>query len=86
MSVLKDQQGGTHYKNCPIQPATYIHANGLDFFEGCAVKYITRHRVKSGLSDIRKAIHYLQMIAELDYNTSSVITYDEQKTKDKPST
>lgn len=67
MSSLDFQVGGNHYKDVGIQPVEYIKANNLDYFEGNAVKYITRHRVKGGRADLEKAIHYLQMILELDY-------------------
>ena len=61
------QVGGTHYEKMKIQPAEYIHANKLDFFEGNVIKYVTRHRYKNGLEDIKKAIDYCKMILKLDY-------------------
>ena len=64
---LKEQVGGGHYKGCGIQPVEYIHANGLGFIEGCVVKYVTRHRSKNGEQDIRKAIHFLEMLIQLEY-------------------
>lgn len=67
MSSLDSQVGGNHYKDTSIQPVEYIKANGLDYFEGNAVKYITRHRIKGGKDDLLKAIHYLQMVIEMDY-------------------
>lgn len=67
MSALAIQEGGDHYKKLDIQPVEYIHANGLDFFQGNVVKYVTRHKEKKGAEDIRKAIHYLQMILEMQY-------------------
>lgn len=66
-SPLKEQVGGSHYKDTTIQPVEYIRANGLDYFEGNAIKYITRHRVKGGSVDLRKAIHYLEMLLQMDY-------------------
>lgn len=66
-SALDKQISGNHYKDCGIQPIEYIHANGLDYFEGNAVKYITRHRKKNGKADIEKAIHYLELLLELEY-------------------
>lgn len=56
-----------HYEGT-ITPVDYIAANRLDFFEGNVVKYITRHTRKNGAEDIRKAIHYCQMILKYDYN------------------
>lgn len=67
MSALDKQEGGDHYKNLMIQPITYIHANELDFLQGNVVKYITRHKDKNGAADVRKALHYCQLILELQY-------------------
>jgi hypothetical protein len=68
-NTLTKQVGGNHYKDCGIQPVEYIHANKLDYFEGNVVKYITRHRTKGeGEKDIKKAIHYAELILELYYN------------------
>lgn len=36
-SALNEQIGGGHYKKLAIQSMEYIHANGLDFFEGYVV-------------------------------------------------
>ena len=66
-NVLDVQVGGTHYKDCAIQPIEYIHANKLGFAEGNVVKYITRHRQKHGADDVRKVIHYCQLLLELEY-------------------
>ena len=67
--ALKQQIGGEHYKGCKIQPVEYIHANGLDYLEGNVIKYITRHRTKGeGRKDIEKAIHYAQLILEMEYD------------------
>lgn len=67
MSALDIQAGGHHYKDCAIQPIEFIHANGLDFFQGNIVKYATRHKAKNGAEDLRKVIHYAQLALELQY-------------------
>ena len=61
-SALATQVAGDHYKNAAIQPVQYIHANGIGFFEGNVIKYVTRHRAKNGAEDIKKAIHYLNLL------------------------
>ena len=66
-SSFDTQVGGDHYKDTEIQPVHYIRANRLDYFEGNAIKYITRHRIKGGEADLRKAIHYLEMLIEMEY-------------------
>ena len=64
---LEKQVGGKHYKNMNIQPAEFINENKLLFAEGNAIKYICRHSTKGGIQDIDKAIHYLEMVKERDY-------------------
>jgi len=64
---LTKQEGGQHYKDKAIQPIVYIHANNLGFCAGNVVKYITRYKEKNGAEDVRKAIHYCQLLLELEY-------------------
>lgn len=73
MSALDNQVGGTHYKECSIQPIKYIFANNLGFLEGCVVKRITRYDKPTGKGkqDIEKAIHELQLLLELKYPSIS---------------
>ena len=71
MSVWDKQHGGSHYQNFKIQPSKFVVENELLFPEGCAIKYICRHRLKGKKEDILKAIHFLEMILERDYPESS---------------
>ena len=66
VSSLEKQVGGGHYKNYAIQPIEFVVKNNIPFREACAIKYAVRHADKNGAEDIRKAIHYLEMILE-DY-------------------
>ena len=70
MSALDKQESGTHYKDKGIQPIIYIHANNLGFCEGNVVKYVTRWRDKGGEADLRKAIHYLELLIQLETKQS----------------
>ena len=65
---LDKQEGGSHYKDCKIQPIEYITANNLDFMQGNIVKYATRHKSKNGAEDIKKIKHYCDLILKLQYN------------------
>ena len=65
---LDKQHGGKHYQSFKIQPAEFINENKLLFAEGNAIKYICRHQSKGKEEDIKKAIHYLEMILERDYS------------------
>ena len=67
MSAYKKQIGGSHYKDMKIQPSKFINDNKLQFAEGNAIKYICRHTHKGGKEDLKKAIHYIEMIIERDY-------------------
>jgi len=67
VSVFDKQVSGNHYKDKGIQPIVYIHANNLGFCEGNVIKYVTRHKEKNGRADIEKAIHYLELLLELEY-------------------
>lgn len=68
MSALDTQQGGSHYKGYAIQPVEFITRNNIPFIEGSVIKYVVRHRQKNGAEDIKKAIHYLELLLELEYD------------------
>lgn len=70
LSEFDRQEGGGHYKKYAIQPLEFITANDLKWCEANAVKYIARHRDKNGKEDILKAIHYLQLLIEMEYSDS----------------
>lgn len=67
----ESQIGGSHYKNYAIQPAEYCQRNQLNWCESNIVKYATRHRQKHGAEDIKKIIHYAQLLLEWEYDESS---------------
>ena len=66
--VFFKQVGGSHYKKYKIQPSRFINDNKILFAEGNAIKYICRHQDKGKKQDLLKAIHYIEMIIERDYN------------------
>tara|TARA_R110000803_G_C11796791_1_gene298833 strand:+ start:213 stop:533 length:321 start_codon:yes stop_codon:yes gene_type:complete len=61
------QHGGNHYTKQPIQTWDYITANNFTYLEGNVIKYISRHRNKGGLEDLKKARHYIDKIIEVMY-------------------
>ena len=63
---LKNQVGGSHYKDKAIQPVEYIHANNMGFCAGNVVKYVTRYKDKGGIADLEKARHYLDILIQLE--------------------
>ena len=65
--ATSQQVGGDHYTRLAIQPAEYNQRNGLGFCEACVVKYVSRHKHKNGKQDIEKAIHFLNLLLEIEY-------------------
>ena len=66
-SALDIQEGGNHYKKYKIQPIEFVVANNIPVLEANAQKYILRHADKNGMEDLRKARHYLELMAEMYY-------------------
>jgi hypothetical protein len=65
----KDQQvGGNHYKGMAIQPFEYAMKNHLNAGQFGVLKYISRYKNKNGIEDLRKAKHFLELLAEEEYN------------------
>ena len=69
---LSKQVDGNHYNSMKIQPAEFINENKILFAEGNAIKYICRHPYKGKKEDLKKAIHYIEMIMERDYENTKV--------------
>ena len=67
VSALDRQVGSSqHYKDFKIQPIEFITANKLSFIQGNVIKYICRYDKKNGKEDIDKAIHYCELLKELE--------------------
>jgi len=86
-SLKETQFGGDHYKSMGIEPVQFIEANGINFTLGSAIKYITRHSVKNGAVDLKKAIHFIAMDLERVYGIKLTFSFsDEVQLKpDEPS-
>jgi hypothetical protein len=76
MSAMDTQIGGDHYKNMAIQPSTYCERNRLTHLQSQTVKYVSRWNDsygeitegKWGLTDLKKAIHCLEMMIDMYYD------------------
>lgn len=67
MNPKDTQVNGDHYTRGAIQPIEYIHANDMDFMTGNIIKYATRWRYKGqALSDLRKVIHYAELLIDAE--------------------
>lgn len=66
-SAFDKQEGGSHYKEFEIQPIEFCQKNKLGACETNVIKYVCRHKRKNGVEDINKAIHYLELLKEIEY-------------------
>ena len=66
MAASDTQVGGDHYQT-PIQHHEFVRANNVPWHEANTIKYAMRHKKKNGIEDVKKAIHYLLLMAELEY-------------------
>jgi len=66
MLSLTKQVGGSHYKKYKVQPIEYAMANNLNYCQANAIKYVTRYKDKNGIEDLRKAIHNIELLIELE--------------------
>ena len=68
-SPKNTQIGGNHYKDLKIQVSDYIYENNLNWYQGNAIKYLSRYNSKNSdtakqIEDLNKAIHYIQLLIE----------------------
>lgn len=67
MAANELQYGGDHYKKYgALQPWDVVLAWDLGYLEGTALKYIARWQDKGGIQDIKKAIHFLEKLIEVE--------------------
>lgn len=67
LTALEKQVNGSHYAEMAIQPIEFITANDLSFLEGNIIKYVCRHKKKNGADDIKKAMHYCELLLQMEY-------------------
>tara|TARA_B100001079_G_scaffold186336_1_gene160495 strand:- start:215 stop:442 length:228 start_codon:yes stop_codon:yes gene_type:complete len=53
-----------YYKRGNIEVTDFILDQSMSFLEGNIVKYLVRHKEKSGINDLRKARWYLDKLIE----------------------
>jgi Protein of unknwon function (DUF3310) len=61
------QVAGNHYEDMAIQPHEYIVKNRIGWSAGNAIKYLSRYQRKGGADDVKKAIHYCQLLLAEEY-------------------
>ena len=81
---LYNQVGGDHYKKMVIQPAYYNWANKIPFIEGSCIKYLSRWRDKGGVEDLRKVIHFVELL--LYFETTPIVLIEQSKIEELEAT
>lgn len=72
ISIVDSKQvGGSHYKDKALQPWAYMEANFtkeefVGFLKGNAFKYMMRFQDKNGIEDLKKAIHYIEKLIQVE--------------------
>ena len=67
-NMIKENVSPAYYARYDIEPISFIMRNQIPYAEGNVIKYVMRHDMKGGVEDINKAIRYLEMIKEVQYN------------------
>jgi len=70
------QTGGDHYKRLDPQPWDVVISWGMGYLDGCALKYIARYKNKGGVEDLKKAIHFLQKLIEVEEHATNTSRAD----------
>ncbi len=56
----------SHYTRHKIEPWDYVAANKLGYFEGSAIKYLTRWQYKNGVVDLKKARAFIDKLIAVE--------------------
>lgn len=59
--AYKRQEAGDHYVNMGMQPFHFAMVNHWDAAAFSILKYLSRHRKKNGIEDLRKARHIVDI-------------------------
>ena len=82
MSNANDRQvGGSHYRS-GYQHWDFVHDVGMNYLEAQVAKYITRHRNKGGLEDVKKALHFCEKLQAVQANALKEILREYVVTND----
>jgi len=66
------REGGAHYKHEQYETWDVIEDWGLGYFDGNAVKYLSRwHRKGTPIEDLRKARHYIDKLIQLELDRAA---------------
>jgi hypothetical protein len=78
MSVDTKQEDGQHYKKThpAFQHWNLVLIHNWDYFQAQAIKYIMRYKDKGGVKDLRKAIHFVEKMIEIETRRPENFTHE----------
>jgi len=68
MDANDNQIGGTHYQS-KFQHWDFVQLLGLDYLPAQITRYMSRWQKKNGTEDLKKALHYIEKLIEVDKRT-----------------
>lgn len=84
MAANDSQVGGSHYSNQKIQHWDYVVANNIPYLEAQVIKYVSRHKAKNGMEDLKKAKHMLEKLIEVEQEKLDEEAKPDYVDQDKP--
>jgi hypothetical protein len=81
MKIEDIQHGGDHYKGQPkhLQPIWLATELGLNPMEYSILKYLLRHRRKGGIEDLKKMMHFGQMLIQQEHGVETELVYVDEE-------
>ena len=55
-----------------IETTDYIQSHSMNYLEGNIIKYVTRHRAKGGVDDLKKAEWYLTRLIKQEEKNNDI--------------
>ena len=69
--AMSDNINPDYYRK-GIETTDYIQSHSMNYMEGNIIKYVTRHRSKNGLEDLKKAEWYLTRLIKQEEKNNDI--------------
>tara|TARA_R110002124_G_scaffold120614_1_gene278677 strand:- start:596 stop:805 length:210 start_codon:yes stop_codon:yes gene_type:complete len=69
--MMNDNINPDYYRK-GIETTDYIQSHSMNYLEGNIIKYVTRHRAKGGVDDLRKAEWYLTRLIKQEEKNNDI--------------
>ena len=69
--MMNDNINPDYYRK-GIETTDYIQSHSMNYLEGNIIKYVTRHKSKGGVDDLRKAEWYLTRLIKQEEKNNDI--------------